>query len=82
MELRNGFRNLFSPTSMLDTGHIDKYNALPHGSANGDAEFGGSLMQYVANRFTRGSIRGQLFALLTDKAISDRFQMSSRIKWH
>ncbi len=81
MELKTGIRNFFSPTRMLDTGYIDQFNALPHGQANGDIDSTGNLTQYVANRFTRGSIRGQLFALLSNKAIAERLRKSSQIKW-
>jgi hypothetical protein len=82
MNVKHSIRNFFSPTKMLDTGYVDQYNALPSGKGDGDAVFTGSLMQYAANRFTRGSIRGQLFALLSDVAISERYKKSSRIKWH
>jgi len=81
MEMKRLIRNIFRPTKMLDTGHIDRFNALPNCQPNNQSDFDGSLNQYVANRFTRGSIRGQIFALLSQKAINERMQKSSKIKW-
>lgn len=81
MDAKRHIRNFFNPTSMLDKGHIDRFNALPVGNANRGDEFSGSLMQYVANRFTRGSIRGQLFALLSRDGIAERLEKSSKVKW-
>jgi len=81
MELHSRLRNFFSPTKMLDTGHIDKFNALPSGGANNGFNANTSLTQYVANRFTRGNIRGQIFALLTHEATAERYKKVAKIKW-
>ncbi len=81
MDIKRQVRIFFNPTSMLDKGHVDRFNALPIGNANRSGEFNGSLMQYVANRFTRGSIRGQIFALLGKDGIAERLEKSSQVKW-
>ena len=80
MDAKRHIRNFFNPTSMLDRGHIDRCNALPVGNANTGDEFSGILMQYVANRFTRGSIRGQIFALLTRDGTAERLEKPSNVK--
>ena len=80
-KLLHGLHRLWAPASTLDRGYVDALNPQPSSEMVPGYGAEGPIAQYVANRFTRGSIRGQIRVLLTKEGIAERFTKAQAINW-
>ena len=81
MELVKFLRSAWNPIGLLDRGYSDEFCPVPISAIKSTSQPSGPLVEYVANRFARGSIRGQIHPLLNSEAISSRMRPALNIKW-